>query len=594
MIYLLIFLAVREVQCSWYLGPGHLGPNPHFGRGFYLSNNIAYLYLQQYITLSPKDINISDWTYIEIDDNSSIDGHNLILPVDLDLDGDLDLCAGYGNQVVWYEQYDTLEFRRHFIENFYFGDWGTVWPVDLDQDNDSDIVVAGEDGLGWYKNENLVFSYHSIDDDWDWAYVRYLDVDNDKDIDLVASCGGWGGNVYLFENDTLTFNKRSLNILEAWRINVADFNNDGFQDIQTTTRNGVAVYLNDKNGNFTETFYGRVSGDADGSWPSDFDADGDMDIMGNGRDGSFCWFENNGTGEDFEPHELTVTTGNYGDGGMACDLNLDARNDIIGGYRAIGWLEQLPNGNFEDHFLGDAYSCHWVYGFPIGRGPCESMSFMSSDIIFSDDGKFGLYHNQMITTYAEKASLESSILEAESTSVEWIRFGWHNCIPAGFKVQYRVRTDSSIASLIMKPWSAPFVSPGGSGSHYDTLIGFKGRYAQYKIEIEKTSTSEAVLHTPIIDTVWIEYIYSPLTVEELTGKREIELIKIWDKIFYTVPKELNLSISIYDVAGRVVKEIWKGRHPKGSFSFSLPKKSGIYIVHLRSKGVISEKCVVVK
>jgi hypothetical protein len=614
MVYLFIFLVAREIQCSWYLGPGERGPVSHFGRQFHISNNIAYLYLQQYITLSPSHVDTSQWRHIEIDNDSKINGHNLILPADFDKDGDFDLCAAFGDQVVWYEQVSPLDFQRRFIGNFPTEKWTTVWPWDMDGDKDFDIVVSsGRGGLVWYENNQLTFTRRDIDGG-NWLYARPCDVDNDKDADIIVNKATyvnasnytgytWEGPLYLFKNNgSMQFDKILITNDVDHRINLADFNNDGFIDIQRGGRSltnrlpcKVRIYLNNKNGTFEKSYESVDVRGIDGSWPSDFDGDGWVDVMINLHATSeFYWYRNEGEGRDFTSHFIEGVDNIYGDGGMVCDLNLDARNDIIGAYTRIGWLEQLPNGTFRDRPLGRVDTCHWVYGLPMAQGPCESMSNITADILYSENGGFGLYHNQMIVRYLDKGFLESSILEASDTCgcVKWVRLGWHDCIPTGFRVQYRVRTDSSSANLMMKPWSAPFVSPG-NGSHYDTLIGFEGKYAQYRIEIEKTNPS--ALYTPIIDTVWIEYICERAPgIEEVSEKINIDLVVRGDKVFYTIPKPLDISISIYDITGRVVKEVWKGKRASGTYSFDLPTKSGTYIVQLQYNGTLSKKCVVVK
>jgi hypothetical protein len=592
---LIILLGTRVIQSSWYLGSGELGPVEEFGEAFYTSSNIAYLYeLQRYLTLSPKKVDTSNWESIIIDENDEIDGHNFILPYDIDKDRDFDLIGCYDTFLIWYEQYGNKQFQPHIIGGFEFGHWGSCWGEDLDNDNDIDIIVAGEGGLGWFKNNSLRFEYFHLASNMA-HYGRGIDVDNDEDKDIIVQVGkdNWKGDLWLFENQgngEFSPNGKDLEIENVWRTNIQDFNKDGYEDIQTTEYKGVAVYLNNRDGTFYKSFYEDVSGEADGSWPADFNADGYMDIMGNGRDGSFMWFENDGTGTNFTPHEIETERGNYGDGGMACDINLDGRNDIIGGYKAIGWIEQCGNGEFKDHLLGQSNQSHWVYGFPVIREVCGFFLDNTADIMFAEVGRFGLWHNKMVESYQDEAYLESSIIEVDTTGrVKWVKMGWCDCIPEGFEVRYKVRAANSVTNLITTQWEEGFVS-NGNGSDERELLGVEGKYLQYRIEIIKKNSQ--VLSTPIIDTVWVEWeVEEPQGVEErITGVIPVKIEMRGEEIVYTIPYKMEVGVKLYDVSGRVLRNISKKWFSPGEYSFPLPSIGGVYFlrVHTPDKVIIKK------
>jgi hypothetical protein len=602
MIYVYITMLVGfvlEVQTNWYTGPGNIGPVSHWEAGFDTSEHIACGIPNQ-VSLSPSDVDTADWSHHIIESNLDIDGHNFIVPADMDLDEDCDFVGCYSHFIVWYEQVDTLNFVKHTIDNdFSMGSHGTVWPWDMDQDGDSDLVVSGKEGLAWFENNGLLFVRFIISSD-DWYYARLADIENDGDMDIVAqkgkSSGGvlWEGPLYIFENDgSMNFTSRMIPDADTtWRTNFADFNNDGFIDIQTSSYNArnVRVYLNDGTGQFNLVY--RYDGERlDGSWPSDLNADGFMDVSANAHNGDFFWLENDGTGEDFTYHAVSNGLGKYGDGGMAVDIDLSGSADIIGGYEAIGWFEQVSDSDFVEHCLGSASSCHWVYGYNTGNGPCDEVVDISMDILYTDKGLFGLYKNRMIKGYEDHAWLESAVLDAGEVST-WLRFGWHDCVPDGYTVDYRVRCGSSMSDIASASWSDIIAFSGDS--LIETLV--KARYFQYRIEIDDSlGTADGVA---FVDTVWVEYELHPVGLEESGRKAALSISSTKVNratISYTLTEEAVISFKVYDMAGRLVGDMAKKRRQASTYVMPWDFRSGVYFVDLRlGQNRMVEKCVVIQ
>jgi hypothetical protein len=274
---------------------------------------------------------------------------------------------------------------------------------------------------------------------------------------------------------------------------------------------------------------------------------------------------------------------------MACDINLDGRNDIIGGYKAIGWLEQQGNGKFKDHLLGEAESCHWVYAFSVIGEICGFFIDNTADIMFADRGKFGLWHNKMIESYQDEGYLESSIIEVDTTeTVNWIKMGWHDCMPQGFEIRYKIRAANSINNLITRQWEKEFIS-NGNGSDERNIEGITGKYVQYRIEIIKTNPQS--LSTPVIDTVWLEWeVEKPQAVEEKSIREVTVKIEMkGEKVIYTIPYKMKVGLKLYDVSGKLLTNISKRLVSKGEYSFTLPSVSGVYFLSLHTDSKVIRK-----
>ncbi|MFA5032535.1 MAG: T9SS type A sorting domain-containing protein [bacterium] len=601
-IYILLLLgAVLKIQTNWYTGPGNHSSLLKWESNFDTCSNIVFS-LPNQISLKPYGIDTNNWKLYTIEANSLIGGHNLIVPVDIDLDGHYDLVGAFSKFVVWYEQGASFTFTKHIIDStFTLGTNGTVWPYDLDRDGDSDIVVSGDKGFLWFENNGTVFTRHTIISSVGWFFSRTADIDNDGDIDMVAqkydsaiAGNKWEGTVYIFKNDgSMNFSSSKLAKADTtWRTNFADFNNDGFVDIQTSAYNAksVRVYLNDKAGNFNLVFRYGNGKQLDGSWPNDVNADGFMDISVSAQSGDFFWLENNGLGNNFIFHPITSGTTKYGDGGMAVDIDMSDKVDIIGGYHAIGWFEQSTSGGFKEHFLGNATDCHWVYGCNMGKGPCGEVSDIAMDILYTDKGKFAFWKNLMVKGYEDHAWLESSILDV-SKKVAWLRFGWHDCVPDGYTMTYRVRCGLTMADVEASSWSAPMSYSG------DSLKGIlpAGRYFQYRVEMDDWFGNAGGV--AIVDTIWVEYEEPPTGITEAEQKKTLSCsYNIAEKkIAYTLAKESNVSFRVYDITGRAVSVIDAGNKNAGNHTLEFNFPAGIYLVRLIcNTGTATAKCIVME
>jgi len=509
-------LADTSVQTSWFLGPGVEGPVTEWEESFWVSESIAYS-VESQLSLLAERSDPNAWTKHIIDADGRIDGHANILPADLDGDGWLELLsvlAGTPGEIVVYDRSGS-GWTRTTVAPFNNPRLGTTWPFDMDLDGDMDIVASAQEGLVWLENDMGSFTKRSIDISQSYLYARPGDADNDTDIDIVVHDtiqDDMHGDLWLFRNDgAMGFSREKVFTTkpnapnEIWRINVGDLDNDGYLDIQTSGE-PIRVFLNDGTGKFWLKFTFNDTIHVDGSWLNDFDRDGDLDIMGahwgyaSYYPRPLFWFENDRSGISYTYHPIGGDNGDYGDGGMAIDVNLDGLMDALGAYHMAGWFEQLSGGGFVEHPFPGAnlslWGAHWVYGQNLEGGPCTGD--VDIDVLVADYDTFLLWENHMVTFFKE-GNLTSSILDAGETA-EWILFGWDECKPRGCATEYYVRSGETVTEIKTAPWIGPLAASGDSLTGYGVA---DGRYFQYMLALQNLTAPDDI--SPSVDEIWVEY-----------------------------------------------------------------------------------------
>lgn len=232
---------------------------------------------------------------------------------------------------------------------------------DLNNDGLEDVVVC-EFGdligkLVWFKNEgNETYTANRLNDKPGAINAIIKDGNNDGLNDIfVLMAQGDEGILYYENQGNETFNeKRLLSFLPLYGsqyMELADFNNDGFDDIiyvcgdnadKTPTLkeyHGVYIFLNDGKLNFEQAYFYPQNG-AYKAMPRDFDLDGDLDIATisyfpdylNYPEESFVYLENKGN-LIFEAFSFPESTKGRWIVMDAADMDADGDMDIaLGSY----------------------------------------------------------------------------------------------------------------------------------------------------------------------------------------------------------------------------------------------------------------------
>ncbi|MBD13680.1 MAG: hypothetical protein CMJ72_00785 [Planctomycetaceae bacterium] len=157
-------------------------------------------------TVSWLENDNGNWTQHILDPRpGSIDA----LPVDVDLDGDLDIVtilSQLSEEVMLYRNDGTGNFSAESLYKANVTHYGMsgISHVDLDLDGDSDLVFTNGDtmdfdtpagvdpnqlhGVAWLENDgNGSFTYHNLVRNWGAYDTAFVDFDNDNDVDIVAA-----------------------------------------------------------------------------------------------------------------------------------------------------------------------------------------------------------------------------------------------------------------------------------------------------------------------------------------------------------------------------------------------------------------------
>jgi len=288
------------------------------------------------------------------------DGARDVHAADIDGDGDLDILSASGddNAIKWYENFDgrgsfdVLTEVTTSADNAY-----AVHAADLDGDGDIDVVSASfdDDTIAWYENLDGAGLFGPLQEITKAAKgatdVITVDIDNDGDIDVVSASSfddkiAWYPNMGdgTFAGQAVVTEDAEI----ATAVHAADIDMDG--DIDLLSASGgddkIAWYENlDGNGAFGQSKIVTLEANrAFSVFATDFDGDGDPDVLSASRDDNrIAWYENLDKGR-FGPQQTLSNTLLGARAVIAADLDNDGDPDVIAASQddnRIVWFENL-------------------------------------------------------------------------------------------------------------------------------------------------------------------------------------------------------------------------------------------------------------
>jgi len=600
---LLIFListvhAASSVQTDWSGGPGAPGPVVSWGSAFSSSQQMEFQKSQGSISLS--------WGTLT-NASTEIEGSVLyfisVFPGDVDSDGDTDILvtSPLDNRVLWWEnQNGAASWQAHQIASNVAGAFGADC-ADIDGDGDNDIVTAamGDDTVIWWENANGTGSNwieHTVDPALNGAKgIAVIDINNDGHMDIVASAKSADQIVWYCNNGSGTAWTKHIvadNFDCAMSVFPVDIDKDGDWDILSAAKLDGAVRWfenTDGSGNswvehsIAEGFYY-----ARHAYASDFDGDGDMDILGAGgiskSSGVVCWWENtDGSCLNWSQH----TIDSYFPGPFSIlqfDVDQDGDMDAVSGSltnSVICWWENQDSAtNWEPHTLCN-FSAPGIISAADLTGDGSIELFAGSLYSFN-------IHIWKSFGFRQTGSLISSVLDTGEDS-QWNELQWSATVPAGTSLGVSMRSSWDVNDL--GEWSdTVYTSPADLSS----LINDNDRFVQYAVVMN----SEACDTTPSLEQ--IEISWNPMSTGENPTLENELCCTGSNPSGSSIPVNCRLAdaqtarLILYDLSGRAVFNTGMLPMNAGNNTFTVSNLSGgIYFARLNlAEGSISARFTV--
>jgi hypothetical protein len=304
--------------------------------------------------------------------------------------------------------------------------------IDLDRDGRADVLACDDklQAIVWlrqvtpgnFEERSLMTELSSP------VHVEAADIDADGDLDLLVACMGEIfpnndkiGSVVILENDgRQKFTKRVIaeNIARVTDVRAGDFDGDGKLDLAVAqfgyNQGEIRWMKNRGNWQFESQVLLSLSGTIN-VCVADLNGDRTLDIVAlvSQEWEEIHLFENNGRGEFTGKKLFGSTNQDFGSSGISLsDLNRDGRPDILYtngdgfGYadpgqrpwHGVQWLENLGNGFFRYHRIGDLPGAYSPVGVDLdGSGAIDIVCISGfndwknpqavSLVVFKNDGK---------------------------------------------------------------------------------------------------------------------------------------------------------------------------------------------------------------
>lgn len=470
---------------------------------------------------------------------------NSVYAEDIDGDGDIDVlgsCSGSIDameEITWWENNDGsgTSWTAHVVDNNFYS-VNSVYAADVDSDGDVDVLAAAylTDDITWWENLNGIgtsWIERTIDGNFNTARSVFAkDVDGDGDIDVLGAA--------------------SVADEIAWWEN---YNGSGTSWMEHT--------INDH-------FNGACSVHA-----ADVDGDGDIDVLGAARyDDEITWWENEGgSGTTWTEHTIDNNM-DWACTVYATDIDGDGDIDVVGAGKdayKIDWWENIDGA-------GTTWAEHLVDGYV-----SAPMSVYAEDM--NGDGYVdvlgaALNSDQIawwdVNRYQATGNLESSILDLQEHP-EWLDINWNCNEPSGAYLLFQVRTSSDPGD--MGEWSEILTDP--------CCISDIVSDGDYLLQYRTWLTTYNLYTTPVLEDVIVSWDPTGIELEGGIDTYLLYAVApnpttASPVLQFAIPEPSFVSLTVYDLSGRIMystgSEYMEGHHSMALENYG----SGIYFVRMQT------------
>lgn len=545
-----------------------------------------------------------------------IDGIDLggdIIIYDFDQNGLNDIIRQNGgdNYLSILYQDTELNFRVELLEQ----NWDNQGPGqmsigDLDGDGDIDLVFpenGNVDGdLSWFENINGKLYRHNLYSEIEAVRVPKLgDIDNDGDIDIVITAGDDGAKseedeINWFENrgsENFIEHRVDDNITAPGDVELGDIDSDGFLDIVATSYEDSTLiwYKKDGEGWIKNSISDNLVNPL-GCEISDIDSDNDLDIIvcSSGED-KIILFSNNGSGiftrselnnSIIMPQEIKALDLNNDNEIDFVVCTLDTNNTIVAFLNdglenfsktilAVGQQSTtLGVGYWDNNDTPDI-----IAGFDKGTVLGEEQRDIA---VFLNDGLANFIDSSLVMLEERTSTLELVDLDNDSDVDIIFGSGSSGILP----LRIAINSDGKIEMVkeISKSAARVYGIAGGDLTGDGT--------ADIIASDQVNSTNNLLLLVGDISTDVNENITQILP-------NKMELLQNYPNPFnpettikFTIDKQKDVSLIVYNLLGERVKTLLNGEKQKGVYEITWNGKnengtqlpSGIYFLRFEADG----------
>ncbi|NOX47857.1 MAG: VCBS repeat-containing protein, partial [Chlorobi bacterium] len=474
---------------------------------------------------------------------------SVMIPVDLDNDGDMDIIMnGPGNRISWVENFGAGEFG--FQQDIKLDIQGItdVSVIDIDNDGYQDVLLASqsENSIYWCKNDGSgnFYQANTISDSVFSAQLVYaIDIDGDGNNDVVS--GGWmGSKLAWYKNDgNGNFGFQNLiddDLGKVGSVYAKDLDNDGDNDIIAIAREEslLAWYENINGGVFFEKHIITTSIDDGRSvYSDDIDSDGDNDILSASFwDGKIAWYENDGNGSFGQQNIISENTG-HAERVFASDLDNDGDLDVLSAFysdQKVAWNENLGNGIFGEQItISEIGGRKTVTAYDIDNDGDEDV--LSNGYWFKNDG-VGNFGEAIFPITVVGLPYDVLAFDVNNDQVKEIFYssghsGWIEHKNSG---NYVITALSNPDSLTHSTKVA--ITDIDNDGNPDVFFGYHGALARYHIVPDGT-----IIYDGIIDTVCWEVESLEFADFDNDGDEDILVSTSYFDGFWTTERETEIK-----------------------------------------------------
>jgi len=598
---------------------------------------------------SPVWIQVTDF-YASID----VGSESTPIFVDIDADKDFDLFVGKdGGAISFYRNAGTKSVPAwNLITSNYdsidVGASSIPFFADIDADGDLDLLIGEDQGnLNFYRNIGNKTSsdwvlvsdnYNSIDVGKRSA-PSFVDIDDDSDLDLFV--GRDEGNIVFYRNDGSIYLPSWTEVTRDYLfMDMGAYSKPALVDIDGDGDNDLFVGEDEGNINFhrdegigpvtslsqiTENYFAIQAGEFSSPAFADMDGDGDADLFIGKKDGRMDFYENIGTAQSalwnfISDQYNSIDVGSYAAPAFV-DIDHDTDLDMFIG-QMYGKLHFYRNDGTSQFAIWTLVSDN-LDSIDVGWYSVPTFGDWDMDgdfdlLVGNGDGRVYYYQNEgtpytfsfsLIADYYDSIDVgdrATPVLNDFDSDGDWDLFIGES---EGGLHFYKNLTLNSIRGQVTDGTSDPIVngivylSGLKKDSTYTDSHGFYkftglpvGYYCVYR-----DANSFKYCFSPLDQDVFDINFVGTTDVEESSESNIPERIELYPNypnpfnplttLSYSLPVDMEVEISIFNVQGAKIRELTNGFQPKGTKNIIWDGKnsqgkevsSGIYFCKLRSR-----------